>query len=79
MYIADVFVSGIYNQNLTLQVPLNFNSFTNFLYKFSLNKYLIDRSIKICNNWNSFQSLRNITKSQKTLNLTLMKMHIDHF
>ena len=33
---------------------LNFKSFTSFSYKISLIKCLIDRSFKICNNWNSF-------------------------
>ena len=55
----DVFISGINNQNLTLQtyhkstytgLLLNFKSFTSFLYKISLIKCLIDRSFKICNN-----------------------------
>ena len=32
---------------------LNFKSFTSFSYKISLIKCLIDRSFKICNNWNS--------------------------
>ena len=54
----DVFISGIINQNLTLQtyhkltntgLLLNFNSFTSFLYKISLIKCLIDRLFKICN------------------------------
>ena len=55
----DVFISGINNQNLTLQtyhkptytgLLLNLNSFTSFSYKLSLIKCLIDRSFKICNN-----------------------------
>ena len=55
----DVFISGINNQNLTLQtyhkstytgLLLNFKSFTPFSYKISLIKCLIDRSFKICNN-----------------------------
>ena len=59
----DVFISGINNQNLTLQtyqkltykgLLLNFKSFTSFLHKLSLIKCLIDRSFKTCNNWNSF-------------------------
>ena len=59
----DVFISSISNQNLTLQtyhkltytgLLLNFKSFTPFSYKISLIKCLIDRSFKICNNWNSF-------------------------
>ena len=61
----DVFISGISNQNLTLQtyhkltykgILLNFKSFTSFSYKISLIKCLIDRSLKICNNWNSFHN-----------------------
>ena len=66
-YIAflDVFISGINNQNLTLQTYhkltyagflLNFKSFASSSYKISLIKCLIDRSFKICNNWNSFQN-----------------------
>ena len=35
---------------------LTFKSFTSFSYKVSLIKCLIDRSFKICNNWNSFHS-----------------------
>ena len=61
----DVFISGINNQNLTPQtyhkstytgLLLNFRSFTSFSYKISLIKCLIDRSFKICNNWNSFHN-----------------------
>ena len=61
----DVFISGINNQNLTLQtyykstytgLLLNFKSFTSFSFKISLIKCLIDRSFKICNNWNSFHN-----------------------
>ena len=61
----DVFISGINNQNLPLQtyhkltytgLLLNFKSFTSFSYKISLTKCLIDRSFKICNNWNSFHN-----------------------
>ena len=61
----DVLISGINNQNLTLQtyhkltytgLLLNFKSFTSFSYKISLIKCLIDRSFKVCNNWNSFHS-----------------------
>ena len=57
--------SDINNQNLTLQtyhkstytgLLLNFKSFTSFSYKISLIKCLIDRSFKICNNWNSFHN-----------------------
>ena len=35
---------------------LNFKSFTSFSYKISLIKCLIERSFKICNNWNSFHN-----------------------
>ena len=61
----DVFISGVDNQNLTPQtyqkltytgLPLNFKSFTSFLYKISLIKCLIDRSVKIFNNWNFFHN-----------------------
>ena len=63
--LLHVFISGINNQNLTLQIYhkstytgllLNFKSFTSFSYKISLIKCLIDRSFKICNNWNSFHN-----------------------
>ena len=59
------FFSGINNKNLTLQtykkltytgLLLNFKSFTWFSYKISLIKCLIDRSFKICNNWNFFHN-----------------------
>ena len=55
----DVLISGINNQNLTLQtyhkststeLLLNFKSFTSSSYKISLIKCLTDRSFKICNN-----------------------------
>ena len=61
----DVFISGINNQNLTLQtyhkstytgLLLNFKSLTSFSYKISLIRCLIDRSFKVCNNWNSFHN-----------------------
>ena len=57
--LLDVFISGMDNQNLTLQtyhkltntgLLLNFKSFTWFSYKISLIKCLIDRSFKIYNN-----------------------------
>ena len=68
----DVFISCINNQNLTLQtyhkstytgLLLNFQSFQSFSYKISLTKFLIDRSFKICNNWNSFHNDRENIKS----------------
>ena len=61
----DVLISGVNNQNVTLQkyhkttytgLLLNFESFTSFSYKISLIKFLIDRSFKICNNWNFFHN-----------------------
>ena len=61
----DVFISGINNQNLTLQTYqkltyiaplLNFKSFKSFSYKISLIKSLIERSFKICNNWKFFHN-----------------------
>ena len=43
---------------------LNFESFTSFSYKISLNKYLIESSFKICNNWNSFYNdIENINSN----------------
>ena len=61
----DVFISGINNQNLTLEtyhkltytgLLLNFKNLTSFSYKISLIKCLIDRSLKICNNWGPFHN-----------------------
>ena len=58
----DLFISGINNQNLTLQIYhkstytgllLNFKSFTSFLYKIGLIKCLIDKLFKT---WNSFHN-----------------------
>ena len=53
----DAFISGITNQNLTHQINHK-STYTGLLFKFSykssLIKRLIDRSFKICNNWNSF-------------------------
>ena len=75
----DVFISGINNQNFTLEtyhkltytgLLLNFEGFTSFSYKISLIKCLIDRSFKICNNWNSFHN--EIMK-------VLLKVHIQNF
>ena len=69
-FFFDVFISGINNQNLTLEtyykstytgLLLKFKSFTSFSYKTSLIKCLIDRSFKIGNNWNSFHNdIKNI-------------------
>ena len=61
----DVFISGINNQNLTLQTYhklaytglfLNFKSFTSFSYKITFIKCLVDRSFETCNSWNSFHN-----------------------
>ena len=60
-----VLISGIKNQNLTLQTYhpstytgrlLNLMSFASFSYKISLIKCLIDTPFEIYNNWNSFQN-----------------------
>ena len=69
----DVFISGINNQNLTLQtyhkstytgLLLNFKSLTSFSYKLSLIKCQTDKSLKICNNWNFFHNdIENITSN----------------
>ena len=57
-----VFISGINDENLTLQIYhkstytglfLNFKSFTSFSYKISLIKCMVDRLFKVCNNCNS--------------------------
>ena len=61
----DVFISGINNQNLTLQayhkstytgLLLNFKSFTSLSYKINSIKCLIDRSFKTCNKWSPFHT-----------------------
>ena len=69
----DVFISGINNQNLTLQqyhkstyteLLLNLQTFTSFSYKISLIKCLMDRLFKICKIWNSFHNdIENIKSS----------------
>ena len=82
----DVLVSGINNQNLTLQIYhkwtstclfLNFKSFTSFSCKVSLIKCLIDRSFKICNNWNSFHNDIESIKSNAYLPflIDILKSH----
>ena len=70
----DAFISGISNQNLTLQtyhkstytgLLFKFNSFKSSSYKLSWIKCLIDRSFKVCNNWNSFHSdIKNIKSNR---------------
>ena len=61
----DAFIWSVNNQNLTFQtyhkltyitLLLSLKSFTSFSYKISLIKYLLDRSFKICNNWNYFHN-----------------------
>ena len=61
----DVFIYGINNQNFKIQtyhkwtyngLLLNFKSFALFSCKISLIKCLIDRSFKVCNNWNCFRN-----------------------
>ena len=78
----DVFISCINNQNLILQTYLNstytgllltFKSFTSFSYKISdLIKCLIDRSVKICNNRNSFYNDIQSIKSHLIKNAYLI-------
>ena len=46
--------SSIKNGGIYAWLLLDFKSFTSFSYKISLIKCLIDRSFKVCNNWNSF-------------------------
>ena len=45
-----------YNKLTYKGLLINFKSFTSFSYTISLIKCLIDRSFKICNNWNSFHN-----------------------
>ena len=46
-----------YHKSTYTGLLINFKSFTfSFSYKISLIKCLIDRSFKICNNWNSFHN-----------------------
>ena len=89
-----VFISGIDNQNLTLQTHhkwtcagrlLNFKSFISFSYKISLIKCLIDRSLKICNSWNSFHNDIENIKSNLIKNAyppflinKVVKKYLDH-
>ena len=90
----DVFISGINNQNLTLetyhkstytQLLLNFKSLTSFSYKISFIKCLIDSSFKICNNWNSFHNdieniKSNLIKNAYPPSLTdkVIKKYLDY-
>ena len=73
----DLFISGVNNQNLTLQtyqkwtfagLLLKYKSFTSFSYKISVIKCLIHRSFEISNNWNSFDNDINNIKSNLTKN-----------
>ena len=73
----DLFISGVNNQNLTLQtyqkwtfagLLLKYKSFTSFSYKISVIKCLIHSSFEICNNWNSFDNDINNIKSNLTKN-----------
>ena len=74
----DIFISVINNPNLTIQtyhksiytgLLWSFKSFTSFSYKISLIKCLIDRSFKICNNWNSFHNEKESIKSNLIKNV----------
>ena len=74
-------ISGIDNQNLTLYtyhkstylgLLLNFKNFASFSYKISLIKCFIVGRLK-------FVTIGNLFKMKlKTLNLTLLKLHIHH-
>ena len=91
---VDVFISGINNQNLTLEtyhkstytrLLLNFKGFTSLSYKISLIKCLIDRSFKICNNSNSFHNDMENIKSNLIKNVflpflinTVIKKYLDY-
>ena len=75
----DVFITGINNQNLTLQtyhestyagLLLNLKSLTSCSHKVSLTKCLVDRSFKVCKNWNLFHI------DKKALNIILLKTRI---
>ena len=57
--------------NRPIQDFLNFKTFTSFSYKISLIKCLIDRSIKIYNNWNSFHNDMENIKSNLIKNAYL--------
>ena len=92
--VFDVFISGIKNQNLTLEtyhkltytgLLLNFKSSTSFSYKISLVKCLIDRSFKNCNNLNYFHNdveniKSNLIKNAYPLFLInkVIKMYLDY-
>ena len=76
-----MFISGIYNQNLTLQayhkstytgVVLYFKSFKSFSHEISLIKCLIGKSFKICNNWISFHNDIENIKSNLIKNVHLL-------
>ena len=64
---------------------LNFKGFTSFSYKICLIKCLIDRSLKICNNWNSFHNDIENVKSNLIKNAyppflidKVIKKYLDH-
>ena len=76
-----MFISGINNQNLTLQayhqstytgLLLYFKSFTSFSHEISLIKCLIGKSFKICNNWISFHNDIENIKSNLIKNAHLL-------
>ena len=77
MAFLNVLISGINNQNLTLQIYhkstytallLIFKSFTSFSYKISLIKCFMGRSFKILNNCNSFHNDAENIKSNLNKN-----------
>ena len=56
VWIIKISTLQTYHKSTYTGLHLNFKSFTSFLYKISAIKCLIDRSFKICTNWNSFHN-----------------------
>ena len=55
--VSIIEISQFKRQKSTYTEPvLNYKNFASFLYKIGLNNCLIDKSFKICNNWNSFHN-----------------------
>ena len=74
-----------YHKSTYTGLLLNFKNFTSFSYKISLIKCLIDRSFKICNNWNSFHKDIESMKSNLIKNAyppflidKVIKKYLDH-
>ena len=74
-----------YHKSTCTGLLLNFKNFTSFSYKINLIKCLIDRSFKICNNWNSFHKDIESIKSNLIKNAypaflidKVIKKYLDH-